>query len=101
MRPYKAILKKRQEIMVIEASEVISKSNIERLLKETVIAVKFKKVDGSERLMQCTLLPHYITPHEKTTDREKKINEDIVSVWDVEKEGWRSFRYDSVIAVYK
>ena len=87
--------------MVIEQSEVISKSNIERLLKDTVIAVKFKKTDGTERLMRCTLLPQYIPVVEKKTDREKKINEDVVSVWDIEKEGWRSFRYDSVIAVYK
>ena len=101
MRPYKAILKKRQEIMDIEQSEDISKENINALLKETVIAVKFKKTDGTERLMKCTLLSQYITPHENKTGREKKINEDVVSVWDVEKEGWRSFRYDSVIAVYK
>ena len=86
--------------MVIE-SEVISKSNIERLLKDTIIEVKFKKTDGTERLMKCTLLPQYIIPHENKTGREKKINEDIVSVWEGEKEGWRSFRYDSVIAVYK
>lgn len=86
--------------MVIE-SENISKSNIERLLKDTIIEVKFKKTDGTERLMKCTLLPQYIEPSEKKTDREKKINEDVISVWDVEKSGWRSFRYDSVIAVYK
>ena len=101
MRPYKAILKKRQEIMDIEQSEDISKENINALLKEAVIAVKFKKVDGTERLMHCTLLADRIVPHEKTTDREKKINEDVASVWDVEKDAWRSFRYDSVISVYK
>ena len=81
--------------------DVISKSNILNLLKQGVIEVKFKKVDGSERVMKCTLLESYVKPHEKTTDREKKINEDVISVWDVEKEGWRSFRYDSVIDVYK
>ena len=81
--------------------DVISKSNILNLLKQGVIEVKFKKVDGSERVMKCTLLESYVKPHEKTTDREKKVNEDVISVWDVEKEGWRSFRYDSVIDVYK
>lgn len=81
--------------------DVISKSNILNLLKQGVIEVKFKKVDGSERVMKCTLLESYVKPHEKTTDREKKINEDVISVWDIEKKGWRSFRYDSVIDVYK
>jgi hypothetical protein len=87
--------------MDIEQSEDISKENINALLKEAVISVKFKKVDGTERLMRCTLLADRIVAHEKTTDREKKINEDVISVWDVEKDAWRSFRYDSVIAVYK
>ena len=37
--------------MDIEQSEDISKENINALLKEAVIAVKFKKVDGTERLL--------------------------------------------------
>lgn len=86
--------------MVIEG-EMITKSNILRLLKNNILEVKFKKVDGSERVMKCTLREDYAKPHEKTTEREKKINEDIISVWDVEKDAWRSFRYDSLIAIYK
>jgi hypothetical protein len=79
----------------------LSKTNILRMLESGVINVKFTKTDGSEREMKCTLMKELVKPHEKKTDREKKINENIISVWDIDKEGWRSFRYDSIISVYK
>lgn len=79
----------------------LSKSTIKHMLQSGVVNVKFTKSDGTERDMRCTLMETYIKPHEKKTDREKKVNEDVVSVWDVEKEGWRSFRYDSIINIHK
>jgi len=79
----------------------LSKTNIMNMLKNNIVNVKFTKTDGSERDMKCTLMEAFIKPHEKKTDREKKVNEDIVSVWDVDKEGWRSFRYDSIISINK
>jgi WYL_2, Sm-like SH3 beta-barrel fold len=82
-------------------TETISKSTIVNMLKNGVINVKFTKVDGSERVMRCTLVEAIIKPHEKKTDREKKVNEEVLSVWDIENEGWRSFRLDSVIEIYK
>ena len=79
----------------------LSKTNIMNMLKNNIVNVKFTKTDGSERDMRCTLMEAFIKPHDKKTDREKKVNEDIVSVWDIEKEGWRSFRYDSIISINK
>ena len=79
----------------------LSKSNIMNMLHSGIVNIKFTKVDGSERVMKCTLAEGIVKPHEKKTDREKKVNENIVSVWDVEKEGWRSFRYDSILEIYK
>jgi len=71
------------------------------MLSKGVVNIKFTKTDGSERDMKCTLMEEIIKPHEKKTDREKKQNENVISVWDVDKEGWRSFRFDSIISVYK
>jgi len=86
--------------MVIE-NEMLSKSNVVRLLKSGIVGVKFTKTDGTERTMKCTLLEGYIDKYErKTEDREKKVNEDVISVWDVEKKGWRAFRYDSLLEVH-
>ena len=79
----------------------LSKSNIMNMLSKGVVSIKFIKTDGSERDMKCTLMEEIIKPHEKKTDREKKQNENVISVWDVDKEGWRSFRLDSIISIHK
>lgn len=71
------------------------------MLESSIVNVKFTKTDGTVRDMKCTLLKEIAKPHEKKTDREKKINEDVISVWDVEKENWRSFRINSIISIHK
>jgi WYL_2, Sm-like SH3 beta-barrel fold len=79
----------------------LSKTNIMNMLNSGIVNVKFTKTDGTERDMKCTLMEAMVKPHEKKTDREKKLNENIISVWDVDKEAWRSFRYDSIISINK
>jgi hypothetical protein len=71
------------------------------MLQNGIINVKFTKADGTERVMRCTLAEHLVKPYEKKSEREKVVNQDIISVWDIEKEGWRSFRYDSLTEIYK
>jgi hypothetical protein len=61
-------------------------------LNEGVISVLFTKKDGTERLMECTLHEDYV-PEIKGT---KAINPDVIAVYDIEAEGWRSFRWDSI-----
>ena len=78
-----------------------NKELILQSLREGVVTVKFTKKDGTERDMKCTLQESYIAPYEKKTDREKTSNENNISVWDIENQGWRSFRVDSVISIYK
>ena len=69
------------------------------LLHKSVVSVKFIKKDGTERDMLCTLKPDLLPAQ---TDLEESVqkkapNPDILAVYDVEKDGWRSFRYDSII----
>lgn len=59
----------------------------------------FTKADGTEREMRCTLREDLIQSTEKKTERTKKENADVMSVWDLEKSGWRSFRLDSVKSI--
>lgn len=63
------------------------------------VTVTFTKKDGTERVMKCTtndsLVPH-IVEESLTPKREKKPNEDVMSVYDLEAHGWRSFRWDSI-----
>jgi len=66
-------------------------------LKRNVIKVTFTKVNGEERVMNCTL--HQSVLPEKYISEDiikKKENPDVLSVWDIDKNGWRSFRLDSV-----
>jgi hypothetical protein len=50
--------------------------------------------------MRCTLRDDHIVKEEKKTDRVKKPNDNVISVWDVKSNGWRAFRYDSLLEVY-
>lgn len=73
-------------------------SNLIEALKTNIVQVKFTKVDGTERTMNCTLIEEYITPHEKKTDRIKTNKDGLVSVWDIDNNGWRSFKFENLIS---
>lgn len=79
------------------------RENLKRVLQNSVMSVTFKKVSGEERVMKCTLDPNIIPPATKTDplsqEKVRKINEEVLPVWDVEKEQWRSFRLDSIINI--
>lgn len=66
------------------------------LLKNNIVNLTFKKVNGEERVMNCTLQGDYI-PESVNTSSVKKLNTETVSVWSVDDNGWRSFRKDSII----
>lgn len=76
---------------------IFTRENITELLRSSVVTVIFTKVNGEERTMKCTLLGEYV-PNAATNGRvlltENTGNN--ISVWDVEANGWRSFRVDSV-----
>lgn len=64
-----------------------------------VVTVKFYKVDGTLRTMQCTLNPAWIPKVEKESTKKKADSNHNVCVYDVEKNGWRSFNVDSVVEI--
>jgi len=74
-----------------------TKNSLRTLLKEHIVTVKFKKQDGTERTMKCTLLSDLVPVYEKKTERIKLENEETLAVWDLEKKAFRSFKVDSVI----
>lgn len=63
------------------------------------VTVYFLKKDGTERKMRCTLKPEEVKEYEKKTDRVKTVNEETCPVFDLEKQEWRSFRFDAVTKV--
>ena len=66
-------------------------------LSANICTVTFTKVDGAERIMDCTLKSDLLPPPKELNEFPvRKVNESIVSAWDVKADGWRSFRVDSV-----
>lgn len=84
---------------------VISKKETDAMKKslhESVCKVTFTKVNGEKRVMHCTLNQSMI-PQEGSseTKQTKKENPGVQPVYDVEAQGWRSFRWDSLIEFTK
>jgi len=66
------------------------------VLRSENVSITFTKKDGTERIMQCTLAESKI-PSEKLPKNTGKVqSEESCAVFDVEKQDWRSFRFDSV-----
>ena len=64
-------------------------------LKRNMMKVVFTKANGEERTMLCTL-HESILPEQPISGIKKKENKDVLSVWDIDANGWRSFRMDSI-----
>ena len=75
----------------------ITKQILKDLLKHKIIQITFKKKDGTERVMKCTLQEDLVPIYEKKTERVKKQNDETLAVWDLEKDSFRSFKLDSLI----
>jgi len=64
------------------------------------VTVTFTKKDGTERVMKCTTDATLIMFKDPTVLESKgstrKVNEDIIPVYDLEQSAWKSFRWDSV-----
>jgi hypothetical protein len=85
-----------------EADLKLFKKWLKSHLKYGPVTVTFTKKDGSERIMKCTTNPTYIMfkePASVESKREKKINEDVMPVFDMEAGHWKSFRWDSIKSV--
>jgi len=81
---------------------MIDRNELLELLKNHNCKITFTKVDGSERTGLFTLredaLPVTVEPTEEITETKtkRKVNENVVIVWDLDKSAWRSFRTDSL-----
>ena len=77
-----------------------TREDLKMQLDQNVLVVDFTKLNGDKRIMTCTLREDMKPPATKTdTMSQKKVREisdAVVSVWDVNAKGWRSFRYDRI-----
>jgi len=85
-------------ISEIEMEITVDRSEMIRELHDRNCKVIFRKVDGTERTMICTLNEGAIDNGDVAKREVKSRNDNVIAVWDVENKGWRSFRVDSVIS---
>ena len=69
---------------------------ISEVLRNETATLTFQKKDGTMRVMKASLREQDLPIYEKKTERIRKENNDVLSVVDLEKNEWRSFRYDSI-----
>jgi hypothetical protein len=86
----------------IELEDEFVYAELQSQLQTEVLEVTFTKVNGDKRVMNCTLMEGILPSNpteEAKKDTKKKVNEDILSVWDVDASGWRSFRVKNISRV--
>lgn len=77
-------------------NEIPTRAVLVRALKKGEATVKFKKADKSIRVMRCTLEDEAVPTIDGKVGGEDK---ETVTVYDLDKQGWRSFRLDSLRSV--
>lgn len=75
-----------------------TRQDVLNMLNNGVVTVTFTKVNGEERVMNCTLLSEYLPGGNAPTLLQESAG-DNVSVWDTEANGWRSFRISSIKSI--
>ena len=86
------------EDTVAKMKGIPTEQQLIEILKKQTMKVTFQKLDGEQRIMTCTKsfdsIPESLRPK---TNKPPKAG--TVTVWDLNAQAWRSFRYDRVQAV--
>lgn len=88
-----------------DANKAVIRNWVKSLMQTTEIKINFLKADGTEREMRCTLdwarIPEKNHPGQPSVDgivresrERKKPDEHSLRVFDLDKQEWRSFRFD-------
>lgn len=78
---------------------MFTQDNIYATLKSGVATVTFMKVDGSERIMRCTLKDEFLPEEYRGKGMILTEVTNAMRVFDIEANAWRSFRIESVTNV--
>lgn len=77
-----------------ELQVIMNETQFTTMLSEGAVTVTFDKLNGDERVMLCTtsmsLIPEQNHPTKASTNTKS------ITVWDLNKQSWRSFKYDLV-----
>ena len=85
-------------VIKFNSTDIVSlKAQLTEALANGPATVTFTKKDGSERVMKCTT-NEALTPAISGTST-RAVNPNVLPVYDIEAQDWRSFRWDSVKSV--
>lgn len=73
------------------------KTTVKSALLNGPTTITFTKVDGTTRTMKCTL-NETLLPKREVTQSTRAANEDVQTVFDLELNQWRSFKWDNFIS---
>ena len=87
---------------MIEINETFKETLLNKLKSEKVI-ITFKKLNNETRNMTCTLMENSLPSANKddlmSQKKIRQISPEILAVWDLNKNAWRSMRWDNIIEV--
>ena len=81
---------------------LFNKYELKQALKNGVYTIVFEKVDGTVREMRATLDSQYLPPQllNEETGLSRQ-NDQVLAVWDLDNDGWRSMRVENIQTVVK
>ena len=78
---------------------ILTRNELIEALQAHKCVVKFTKVNGEVREMPCTLREDIVPKVEPKTERSKRPNDSVLSVWCLDKNEWRSFKLSNFISI--
>lgn len=80
--------------------------DIKNFLRLGETFITFRKTDGTVRNMRCTLFPALISSDwkesvDRISIRTRKRVEDVICVYDLDENDWRSFRQGSLTEIWR
>jgi hypothetical protein len=68
------------------------------MLESRIVEIKFRKENNDLRVLRGTLKEDML-PKQPASKHAHKDNPEVVTLWDLDAEGWRSVRTDRIIEV--
>jgi len=75
-----------------------AKNYLKENLERNILRVTYIKVDGTQKVMDCTLQPEYTANYiRKQPDRKE--NSEVIAVWSLGDNDWRSLKVINIIEI--
>lgn len=78
-----------------ELKGIPTEENLTEMLYNQILEVTFLKLNGDKRIMTCTKIKDQI-PEQYHPKGQKAPKDGTINVWDINAQGYRSFRYDRI-----